>query len=156
MRAFSPCWNSTHAYCTIYCIQTYSICTNGLHTHTAPAVLLPLTHWCLLDSQRVGVKTKPCNSIPVATVYLTPSLSLWQQSLTVNLSLSLEERSFYLSLYLALCLSPPSLLHLLQILCPSRGYFSQHSFHYLHEWMLWHTWMSWVQLFKYLCPFFCM
>lgn len=69
------------------------ICTYWLHTHThthahtPPILLLTLTDWCLPVSQGVGVRTILCNWIPVATVYLPPSSSLWQQSLTYSQSL---------------------------------------------------------------------
>lgn len=72
----------------VQCIHT---CTYWLHTHThahtPPILLLTLTDWCLPVSQGVGVRTILCNWIPVATVYLPPSSSLWQQSLIYSQSL---------------------------------------------------------------------
>lgn len=72
----------------VQCIHTYAH-TDYTHTHahTPPILLLTLTDWCLPVSQGVGVRTILCNWIPVATVYLPPSSSLWQQSLTYSQSL---------------------------------------------------------------------
>lgn len=87
--------------------------THRLHTRCSP--LLPLTDWCLLASQRVGVKTTLCNWIPVAT---TPAPSLWQQSLAVSLSLKASVRLNVFFLF-------PHLAMWRRILCSSGAYFSQ-------------------------------
>lgn len=151
------------------CLDGTMQCNAAIHMHGQHIyILLPscCCHWqtdvCWCPWKW---ESKQC-WIPVATVYLTPSLSLWQQYLTVSLSwrvfTSLLVCLIYSLVSLCICLCFPT-LPFPQILCSIRGYFCQHpcsesSFFSLVVWGMAHmcelSYPLWVKLFT-LCPFIC-
>lgn len=153
------------------------ICTNGRHTHTH--ILLPpcCCHWqtdvCWCPREWESKQYSVIESLlPLCT---SLRLSHCRNNCSQSISLlkgvcfvaafACLSKYFFLSLYLALCLFPPSLLHLLQILYSFRGYFCQHPCGeapflsvYMCEWYGTHVsvgYLFWVKLFRSLCPFLC-